>query len=63
MSGSPLADKMLDVDFAIREFAIDIVGTKENHLMICDSSHLSDATLLSILNDVEIALKNREVKS
>ena len=56
-------DKSPSVDFAIEKIAIDIVDTKENHLMICDSSHLSDATLLSIFNDVEIALKNREVKS
>jgi hypothetical protein len=45
------------------KIAIDAVDTGGNHLMMCNSSDLSDATVHSILNDVEIALKNREVKS
>mgnify|MGYP003644879734 CR=1 FL=1 len=56
-------DKSPSVDFAIETIAIDTVDTGGNHLMMCNSIHLSDATIHSILNDVEIALKNREVKS
>jgi hypothetical protein len=56
-------DKSPSVDFAIEKIAIDAVDTGGNHLMMCNSSDLSDATVHSILNDVEIALKNREVKS
>ena len=50
-------------DFAIETIAIEVVNTKGNHLMMCNSSHLSDATIQSILKDVEIALHKREVKS
>ena len=50
-------------DFAIETIAIEVVNTKGNHLMMCNSSHLSDATIHSILNDVEIALHKKEVQS
>jgi len=50
-------------DFAIETIAIEVVNTKGNHLMMCNSSHLSDATIQSILKDVEIALHKREVQS
>ena len=50
-------------EFAIETIAIEVVDTGGNHLMMCNSIHLSDATIHSILNDVEIALKNIEVQS
>ena len=50
-------------EFAIETIAIEVVDTGGNHLMMCNSIHLSDATIHSILNDVEIALNNREVQS
>lgn len=50
-------------DFAIETIAIEVVHTNGNHLMMCNSSHLSDATIQSILNDVATTVDNREVKS
>ena len=56
-------DKSPSVEFAIETIAIEVVDTGGNHLMMCNSTHLSDATIHSILNDVEIALHKREVQS